>query len=157
MRSATTVRITGLGIVLALCTASADDRHELSIVPTAATAAVQPGQAGRRTIELPDLSYSFQLRPRCRPPYEPQSLSLTVADSHRFFRPVVTSDTAPVVRTTLPVSSGQIAPIAIEGFCVADDQPAASEDRPQTVASVLTAAASLRCASDDSEAIVYTS
>ncbi|MDX1482678.1 MAG: hypothetical protein R3315_13425, partial [Woeseiaceae bacterium] len=42
-------------------------------------------------------------------------------------------------------------------FCVADDQPAAGEDRPQTVASVLTAAASLRCASDDSEAIVYTS
>ena len=155
------IRIAATGAILATApaAAAADDapaRHELQIIPTAATAAILPGSPGRRAVELPDLSYAFQLRHDCRAPFEPLSLSLTVLDSHRFFDPAAAGGGHSVLRSSLRLGRGQIAPVAVEGFCSVDGQSVAGAERPLTVASVLTAAASLRCASGESQEVVYT-
>lgn len=155
------IRATAIGAIVAAApaVAAADDapaRHELQIIPTAATAAIVPGSPGRRAIELPDLTYTFQLRHRCRDPFEPSSLSLTVLDSHRFFDPAATDGRISVHRSTLRLGRGQIAPVAVEGFCSAGERGVAGDERPLTVASALTAAASLRCANGESQEVVYT-
>jgi len=123
--------------------------NELEIVATAATAAVAAGSADRRNILLGELTYRFQLRHRCEAPLTPQSIVLTIADTHEYIPAEELGEGN--ARRTVALPPGQIPPIAVTGFCAGD----ADGGRLLTLTSALSATASLHCGSEDRRSVRY--
>jgi hypothetical protein len=135
--------------------ASAGDSaaHELEIVATAGKATITASGDGRRVIRLPSISYSFQLLHDCGTVHEPRSLSLTVADSHLNFGAEAMAVRDGVVHASLEVPAAQIAPVAVNGFCAAGE--GRGHAQALTIASIMSASASLRCADDVEQRVTY--
>ena len=145
--------------LMTLTTAAVGDslEHSLEIVATAAKATISEDDGGRRPIRLPTVRYSFQLLHRCARSYTPSSLILTVADSRRSFSAEDLAASDGVLRTYLDVPAEQIAPAIVNGFCSTGSDPiAGGSDRPVlTLASMMSATASLRCGNEADQRITY--
>ncbi len=150
------VLLAGLSIASGLGSSAAAesvDTEDLTIIASAATVRVSAGTSGRRTLRLPGLDFRFQFRFACPGAAIPQSLSMTIADTHRNLGADQLTAATNVAHAVVRIPAGQIAPVAVEGFCAAD-APAA-DTLTLTLASLLSASASLRCGDDDNTSIRY--
>ena len=148
---------------------AAPDRLELAAQPPVVSVpATAPG--GRRFVELPALEYRFEVEAACTGSRTPRSLSVSVADS-RVALAGAALDGGAVRELVLTVPGRQLAPIALDDFCVV--APAAGEDMPEgyeaassltaasapprllTVPAVVSAQASLVCGDDAGSRISY--
>lgn len=132
-----------------------------------AVAATMPG---RRFIDLPALEYRFEVQAACTGDRTPRSLSISVADS-RVALAGAALDREGARELVLTVPGRQLAPIAVDDFCVA--APAAGEPAPEgfeaassftaasvpprllTVPAVVSAQASLVCTDEGGSHISY--
>lgn len=132
---------------------------ELVISAVAPEVSVERRDTGRNFIRLPSLEYAFVIDARCRADLLPRSLSLSVADT----RVSISADDIPSaapVELTVRIPANQIAPVAVDKFCVTTDAEAPGSDRlPNAIKimSVLSAQASLLCASDGQTEMTYAS
>lgn len=117
---------------------------------------------GQNFIQLPALQYGFTLNSVCVDGLKPVSIQLSVADTRKTLRgsdikgdEIGTAE----IELTLRITQEQLAPVAIRGFCVLPDGDLAERDARNeiTIPAVLSAQASLRCASETAEQIVYVS
>ena len=108
-----------LGLGSSSLASDVDDKG-LTIIATAATAQIAAGSSGRRTLRLPGLDFRFQFRFACRGAAKPVSLGVTIADTHHSLGAEELVSDVGIARATIRIPSGQIAPVAVEGFCAAD-------------------------------------
>ncbi len=152
------VMLAGLSIASGLGSSAAAEsaaNEGLAIIASAATARVSAGTSGRRTLRLPGLDFRFQIRIACPGTANPQSLSMTIADTHRNLGAEELTAETNVAHARVRIPASQIAPVAVEGFCAAD-APSANV-QPLTLPSLLSASASLRCGDDENSSIRYDS
>ena len=124
-------------------------RVEVSV----ADAAVTPRADAGRALMLPDLEYAIEIEARCDSGGTPSSLSIGVADTRHQLQLDATDNPARVSRTFV-VPASQLAPVAITGYCVAEEP--ASHDTV-LIPEVFTAQLSLSCRSDVSSSMHYLS
>jgi hypothetical protein len=126
------------------------DVDRLIVTSEPAVASISHQSGSRNLIRLPELEFPLRISAQCGTGRVPESVSISIADTGT----TISGEDLPVaaaLETSVRVASGQIAPIAIQGFCVADTV----SDRELLVATALTAQVSLRCASDDEQTIVF--
>ena len=124
------------------------DRLRISAEPAVAVLAVQ--QSGRNLVQLPELEFALSLSPHCAESGERESLSITIADTRTTLRGEELQ-AATTVDVTLRVSASQLAPFALQEFCV----DPVSQGESILLASALTAQASLRCTRAEKQSIVF--
>lgn len=111
-------------------------------------------------MRLPTLEYVFEIRAKCSGGRMPKSISLNVADSRKSLAAGQISLDGPT-ELSLRVPAGQIAPLAVEDFCIADAGDDGKVDgimqAELSVASALSAQASLLCEGEDGAAMTYVS
>lgn len=145
-------------LLAAFCPASfADDsepRQRIEIIADVPSVVVAPRRPGPFMMQLPNLTYSLSLTAECVDNWKPDSVSVNVADSRTSFRADALPPTGSL-QFELLVPSKQIGPLRLERFCIVGiDEDLQSNDRI-TIPSVLSAQASLRCASDSASSIRY--
>ena len=137
----------------------AQDAGVLNVNADVPNVAVSARPAGRDFISLPTLRYVFEITQRCRSGFEPASLSLSVADTRRSVTPDALSAPAPIaLEMTIP--AGQIGPIAIADFCVAQADAAVLTQGPVEtlrIPAVLSLQAALLCAAETDSHMLYAS
>jgi len=164
MASATRTVIHAAALLLAAAaTPPAAAEDSLSISAEAPLVPLSLRAPGRHSLRLPALEYRFAIRARCAANRSPESLSLSVADTRKTFAAdEIVANGATELRLRIPAS--QIAPLVIEGFCVARDS--GSRERGDdsrdvrdriTIPAALSAQASLLCAGDGDSAMTYAS
>jgi len=131
--------------------------HELKAVAARATVAIAPVGPQQRSIALPAMRFSFALDYRCASPYDALSLSLAIADDHRY---VTADELEPDGGSTtieIAVEEEQIAPVAISGYCQLPETAAEEFEWPApfTLSALLSAQASLRCGNESQQDIIY--
>jgi hypothetical protein len=110
----------------------------------------------RYSIRLPGLQYEFRLELDCAAGYEPDSVLLSVADTRkRFAISEVQTDSGGGLSMKIPAS--QIAPLSVEGFCLASEDDSKREPERVTVRGVLSAQASLLCSGGEDQQLIYAS
>ncbi len=124
------------------------DRLSVRAEPAVVTITQQAG--GRRLIRLPELKFDLHIRTHCARGGLPESVSISVADTNRTIRGEELR-AASSFETSVLVSSRQLAPLALQEFCVAGD----SAQQSLLVTTALTAHVSLRCAREEEQTIVY--
>jgi hypothetical protein len=136
--------------------ATADDT--LLINSATATVSIQPQPPGRNFLRLPSIEFSFDIELVCHDDRTAGSLSLTVADTREFLGAdeIASSELEGIV---VLVPEKQLAPLAVDNFCVQDTTVAATRRREEriVVPDVLSAHASLLCAAEDSQTMTYVS
>ena len=118
--------------------------------PAVANVGLQPG--GRQLIRLPALEFPMQVSARCGQGGEVQSVSISVADT----RHTIAGEEIPEngkVETLVSVSPKQIAPLAVQNFCTADDDPG----QELLLGRALTAQVSMRCLHEAGSSIEFDS
>ena len=128
---------------------SADDGIQPSVVAEPARVAIDVLPAGRRLIRLPSLEFRLRIEPRCDPELQIQSVSISVADTHKTYDAADFAETS-MLETTLRLPGRQIGPLAVDAFCESPSGPASTR-----VAEALSANVSLRCANDSRQAVNY--
>jgi hypothetical protein len=156
-----------------VCAAGADENglHTLTVAAEVPAVTVTPQPPERHFFELPSLDYVFRVEARCHGDWQPESLSLNVADSR------VTRSGAELLSNAeqqlkLEVPAKQLAPIAMRNFCVINavqEGSSAAAETPiepparlpgsdqMTVNAALSVHASLRCSHGDARKTVYIS
>ncbi|MGH8167916.1 MAG: hypothetical protein ACREQ1_11795, partial [Woeseiaceae bacterium] len=107
--------------VLCASVANADESavHTLAVGADRTPVTVAPQAPDRHFFELPSLDIVFRIEASCHKDWQPESLSLNVADSR------VTRNASELLRNShqqiaLRIPAEQLAPIAIRNFCVID-------------------------------------
>ena len=124
------------------------DRLSVEAAPAVAVVALHEG--GRKLVQLPELEFVLSVSTRCAANGLPESLSITIADTRESLRGDALQ-AATTVDVPVRVSANQLAPFALQEFCT----DPASEGDSITLSSALTAQASLRCARDEQQTIVF--
>lgn len=124
------------------------DRLGLDSEPAVAVIPLQ--ERGRKLVQLPELEFLLSVSPRCAANGRPESVSITIADTRNTLRGEDLQVAAPI-DVPVRVSARQLAPFALQEFCI---DPAAEGDSI-SLASALTAQASLRCARGEQQSIVF--
>jgi hypothetical protein len=110
----------------------------------------------RYSIRLPGLQYDFQLELVCATGYEPDSVLLSVADTKKRIalgEGKANSDDG----ISMKIPASQIAPLSVEGFCLASENDDRREPGQVTVRGVLSAQASLLCSGEDGQQLMFAS
>jgi len=111
--------------------------------------------AGRNFVRLPSLQYGIELNAQCTTGFLPKAMSLSVADTRKTLN---NNDISTETTTTiLTVPASQIAPVAVDGFCIADAEDQSAENDTLTITSVLSLQASLLCANETESRMTYAS
>ena len=124
------------------------DRLSIDAQPAVAVIAVQEG--GRKLVQLPTLEFLLSVSPQCAAGGQPESVSVTIADTRSTVREEDLLAAA-TVDVPMRIAASQLAPFALREFCL----DPASEAESITLASALTAQASLRCAHGERRTIVF--
>ena len=124
------------------------DRLRVDAEPAVAVLAVQQG--GRNLVQLPELQFELSVSPHCAERGERESLSITIADTRTTLRGEALQS-GKSIDVSLRVAASQLAPFALQGFCV----DPAREGESLLLGSALTAHASLRCARIGRPSIVF--
>ena len=130
--------------------------HDIRVTADVPTVTVSPRQAGRMTMHLPSLTYALTVSVDCEANWQPDSVSISVADS----RASLNAEQLQADRELnleLMVPSNQIAPLRIEKFCIAGSQEMsdAANQNSVMVSGVMSAQASLRCATESAQSTMY--
>ena len=137
--------------------------HTLNVSATVPVIDVAAREASSRTYALPALDYTLDLSTGCARPFDPISLVVTVADSHRHINAQQLAQEAGKSSVVLVVPADQLAPIAAPEFCQTLDADNGAMASPATaaetltIAGVLSATLSLRCSDGEREEIGYRS
>jgi len=136
--------------------AEAEPVHDFGISADVPIVTVAPRRAGRMTMSLPGLTYAMTLTVDCDTNWQPDSVSISVADSRTSFN-AEQLQAGRELNLELRIPSIQIAPLRVEKFCVVSDlnTPEALIQNRITVPGVLSAQASLRCATDSEQSMLY--
>ena len=126
------------------------DVDRLIVETSAAVTSVVSLDGDRKLLRLPDLEFPVRIVARCRAGRTPGRISISIADTRVSFDREALSDDA-VLETSVQVSSSQMAPVAVDGFC---SSRAGSPD-PLLLSTALTAQISLRCVSDTEQSIAF--
>ena len=113
--------------------------NELTVQALEAVAQITPHPAGQRQIYAPRVSFFLQTRFACKGNAVPVSLSIGIADTLYRHTPVAGERS---LLATVEVPAGQIAPINVGDFCVAERE---GVGRDLLLPGVATAHVSLRC------------
>jgi hypothetical protein len=124
------------------------DRVGVDAEPAVAVLPVQQG--GRNLVQLPELQFELSISPHCAERGERESLSITIADTRATLRGEALQ-TGKSIDVSMRVAAGQLAPFALQGFCV----DPAHEGESILLRSALSAQFSLRCARSGKPSIVY--
>ena len=124
------------------------DRLRVDAEPAVAVLAIQ--QAGRNFVQLPELEFALRISPHCAERGERESLSITIADTRTTVRGEGLQ-TGKSINVSMRVAANQLAPFAMQGFCV----DPVREGESILLGSALTAQASLRCARAGKPSIVF--
>lgn len=159
-------------ILLALRPVAAEDaaarRLQLSAEPPVVDVSGIP--PGRQFVELPSLEYRFEVQTACGGNRTPRSLSINVADSRVALSGAALEGEPEELVLTIPAR--QLAPIAVNDFCVVEENrvhggatenalanipsvAGAESRRLLTLPAVVSAQASLVCAGEDGHDISY--
>ena len=166
MRLGSPLALVAMGALAHAGQAAADtpSAHTLSVSATVPVIDVVAREASSRTYTLPALDYTLDLATACARPFDPVSLVVTVADSHRRINAQQLAQDAGASSIALVVPADQLAPIAVPEFCrTPNDDSDGSADSPAataetlTIAGVLSATLSLRCSDGERQEIVYLS
>lgn len=146
--------------------ARTDTAQDMTLRPETPVVDVSPRPDGRQFIDLPALEYTFAIEARCDDEWIPESLSLNVADSRITFGTGQLSDSPPR-EIVLNIPPQQLAPVAVQDFCLLPEEAATPRDEVPdralpapsllTIRAVLSAQASLLCVSDEQRRITYVS
>ena len=124
------------------------DRLRIQTEPAVAILAKQ--QAGRKLVRLPDIEFRLGITMYCANSGQPESLSITIADTHRTLR-AEELQAAKTVDVVMRIPARQIAPLALREFCI----DTSSESESVLITSALALQASLRCSRGDEQSIVF--
>jgi hypothetical protein len=124
------------------------DRLVIRTDPAVATVISLAGK--RSLLRLPDLDFPVRIVARCGSGREPESISISIADTRASFGREALSVNG-VLETSISVSSRQVAPIAVDGFCSAGNNPS----KPLLLPTALTAQFALRCVRDGQQSIAF--
>lgn len=130
------------------------DRLELAAATPEITVSTRP--AGRNFLNLPGLTYDFVIDLACSEGHRAESLSLSIADTRITLGAERLAGSAPVT-IDMSVPAGQIGPVALAGFCVLEDDDEPASRQSLTIPAVLSAQASLLCASESVSRRTYAS
>ncbi len=132
----------------------------LSIAAKAPAVNLAPRDPGRNFVRLPTLEYQFEVHTQCSDSRSPESLSLNVADTRKSLQADKIVSNGPT-EISLRIPASQIAPLVVEGFCVAPVEEGGDgiSEAPTkiTIPAALSAQASLLCAGDEDKAMTYVS
>ena len=124
------------------------DRLRIHAEPAVAVLSKQEEE--RTLVKLPQLEFRLSVSPQCAASGRAESLSITIADTQRTLRgEELQPDTS--IDLSMRVSASQLAPFALQGFCV--DQAAEGESLVLTAA--LAAQVSLRCARAEKQSMIF--
>lgn len=145
-----------LTVLLAGAAATAEDM--LRVTTEVAAVKISPRPAGQNFVRLPTVEFSFNVEIVCRAELIAGSLSLSIADTRRNFKPSEITSAA-LEKITVTVPEKQIAPVPVDDFCLADDSaPAGLRPAEQMIVPhVMSAHASLLCAAGDAKNMTYVS
>ena len=130
--------------------------HNIEITADVPTVQVSPRRAGRISMRLPSLTFALNVSVVCDKNWRPDSVSVSVADSRTSFNAEqlqASSDFGLELR----IPSNQIAPVRIEQFCIAGGSGELDKTNRSriTIPGVVSAQASLRCATESTKSIIY--
>lgn len=154
-RSLSTMKRLRVPILLAAClgstlnTASADGL--LTVHANEASAQIEAREQGQ--ITLPSLDLSLIAAFACPADAEAESVTISVADTHKRYGPEDLADTT-ALEVSVNVPAGQIAPIASAEFC---HEGGPVDESELLVPGVATAHVSLRCRSESGSWIDFAS
>lgn len=124
------------------------DRLGVHAEPAVAVLALQ--ESGRKHVQLPELEFRLSVSPYCAQGGRPESLSITIADSHETLRGDQLRTTG-TLGLSIRVPASQLAPFALREFCV----DPISEGESVLFTAALAAQVSLRCAREAEPSIVF--
>ncbi len=130
--------------------------HDIGISADVPTVTVAPRPAGRLSMRLPSLTYALTVTVECDANWQPDSVTISIADSRTSFNAEqLQADRE--LKLELRVPSNQIAPLRIEQFCISGEKakPDTADQNRITVPAVMSAQASLRCATESAQSIMY--
>lgn len=140
--------------------------HSLTLEAEVPVIAVAPQSADRHFLNLPNLEFRFAIEPRCHAGWDPESVTVNVADSSLSLAGTQLHD-ASEAGVLLRIPARQIAPVAIADFCVigagaegsGTGLPGGTPPVPGagrlTISGVLSAHAALICRSEDARTTIY--
>lgn len=140
-------------LLAATAPAAGDNGGQLRIRAEPASVEIAQRPVERRTIDLPNLDFPLTIEPSCEPGKRIESLSISAADTRQRFAGS-DFDAEPVIQTTLSLPPQQLGPLMINRFCITDDE-GADGNHSTRIADAFVAHASLHCADDASNAIIY--
>ena len=156
MRAALTSSIFAAVASIAIAdTSSTVPVHNIEITADVPTVTVSPRQARHTTTKLPGLTYQLSVTVDCETNWQPDSVSISVADSRASISAEELQAGAEL-DLQLRIPSNQIAPLRVEHFCL---DGGADENSPNsiTIPGVVSAQASLRCVTESTKSIMYVS
>lgn len=124
------------------------DRLRVHADPAVAVLPLQ--QDGRNLIRLPGIEFHLHLAPYCAYSGKPESLSITIADTRRTLREE-DLQAAQTIDAAVLIPASQLAPFALQGFCV----DPASEGDSTLISAALAAQVSLRCGRRSESSVVF--
>lgn len=140
------------------CPSWSEPVQRLEIFADIPTVAVSPQMSGSDFMQLPGLTFTLTVNAVCDENWLPASVSIGIADVTKFIVAEQLQAAMPL-ESTLQIPANQIAPLRMEHFCIDDEQQGLMTERPAetkiTISAVLSAHASLRCATDSEQSISY--
>ncbi len=132
---------------------SADSRSEdadsgLLVEFDAAIAKIEL-RSSSEPIQLPDLTFPVRIEASCPTALEARSISISIADT----RINVQADDDGLIEKTIRVPWKQLGPIAVNDFCIANDD--LNSEQQLKLSDALSAQLSLRCSGENRESITY--
>ena len=136
--------------------AASEPVHDIEITVDVPIVTVTPRPPGRVTIRLPSLTFAVTVAVDCEANWQPDSVSISVADSGASLD-AEQLQAGGELQLELRIPANQIAPLRMEKFCIADDLdgPDAVNQNSISVPGVLSAQASLRCATESKQSTMY--
>ena len=130
--------------------------HNIEITADVPTVQVSPRRAGRISMRLPSLTFALNVTVLCDKNWQPDSMSVSVADSMTSFN-AEQLQASRELGLELRIPSNQISPLRVEQFCIAggSDDPDKINRNKITIPGVVSAQASLRCATESTKSIIY--
>ena len=126
------------------------ETDRLGVQAELAVAVLALQEAGQNFVQLPDIEFRLRVSPHCANGGLPESVSITIADTRKTLgaEELRAKET---VEVAMNVAEGQLAPLALRGFCV----DSAAEGESVLLTSLLSVQASLRCSRDNDQSIVF--
>jgi hypothetical protein len=129
-----------------------DSDDQLQVQTETASVDIGPRPPGLRLLKLPGMEFTLRINAHCNDDLIAESVSISVADTRVNLGPDALADLE-IIEKTIRIPSKQIAPLAIENFCVADDK--VGEAMRLEVRDALSAQLSLTCVGENRRSISY--